>query len=48
LSLSEQQYFVWDTAFQKHQMTRYARNLGEHAGPSRCGAQCKTWAWGPM
>jgi len=30
LTLSERQYFVWDTASQKHKMTRYARNLGGH------------------
>ena len=30
LTLSEQQYFVCDTASQKHKMTRYTRHLGGH------------------
>jgi len=31
LILGEQQYFVLVRRFSEHKMTRYAKNLGEHA-----------------
>ena len=40
LTLSEQQYFVFDTASQKHKMTRNARNLGEMVSLGICLRLC--------